>query len=282
MTEDDLTRFAVETGLCLPPDIAVLNSKPPWLEGNVNRLIALNEHVRIPGTPWIGEEGAPWPDDHVVIGEDGCGNYWSVLRPDTHPPAPGEYAAVWFLDHETGKMEQQHPSIGAFLLNLEITFPIEKVEIGEWRVIAGEQKIGPLKFGMSRDEVRSILDQPFTEFRKSNGPELTDAFDTLDLHVYYRNGAMEAVELWNAANVILAGVRLGDTTFAEMERMLTDPVQPLVVTPTSVRSVAYGVEFGIETADQRETVGAIREIIVVAAGYYERAEAVLSAIEGRA
>ncbi len=279
MTPDDFPRFAATTGLCLPPDIAVLNSKPPWLEGDVDRLIALNADVRIPGTPWIGEEGLPWPDDHVVIGGDGCGNFWSVLRPDKHPPPAGDYAAVWFLDHETGKMEQQYPSIGAFLLHLEITFPIEKVEIGEWRVIAGEQKIGPLKFGMTRDEVRNILGQPFTEFRKGNGPELTDAFDTLDLHVYYRDGGMEAVELWNAANVILAGVRLGDTTFAEMERMLTDPVQPLVVTPTSVCSVAYGVEFGIETADQRETVGAITEIIIVAAGYYERAEAVLSAIE---
>jgi hypothetical protein len=40
--------------------------------------------------------------------------------------------------------------------------------------------------------------------------------------------------------------------------------------------------FGIETADQRQTVGAITEIIIVAAGYYERAEAVLSAIERRA
>jgi hypothetical protein len=282
MTPEDLTRFAAETGLCLPPEMAVLSSKPPWLEGDIDRLIMLNDDVRVPGTPWIGTEGLPWPDDHVVIGEDGCGNYWSVLRPDKHPPAPGDYASVWFLDHETGKMERQYDSVGAFLLYLEVTFPIEKVEIGEWRVIAGEQKIGPLKFGMTRDEVRTVLAQPFTPFRKTeDSAELTDAFDTLDLHVYYRDGGMEAVELWNAANVILAGVRLGDTTFAEMERMLTDPVQPLVVTPTSVRSVAYGVEFGIETADQRETVGAIKEIIIVAAGYYERADAVLSAMEGK-
>jgi hypothetical protein len=120
MTDDDLTRFSVETGLCLPRDIAVLVSKAPWLEGSVERLITLNSDVRVAPTSW--------PEDHVVIGEDRCGNYWSVLRPDTHPPMPpAEYSAVWFYDHDRGTHAEAYPSIGAFLLSLEIAHPIVKV-----------------------------------------------------------------------------------------------------------------------------------------------------------
>jgi hypothetical protein len=278
MTPEDLTRFAAETGLCLPPEMAVLSPKTPWLEGDVDRLIALNADMRIPGTPWIGEEGAPWPDDHVVIGEDGCGNYWSVLRPDRHPPAPDAYSAVWFLDHETGRMEEQYPSIGAFLLYLEITFPPEKFDLGEWRIVA-LQSVGPICFGMARDEVRSILAQPFSVFQKGEGSEPTDAFDTLDLHVFYREGGVEAVEFWNAENVWLGGHRLGDETFADMEMILVDFVRPNIVTPTSLQSPSFGVEYTIESADERDQVGAIKHIIVVGPGYFERQEAMLADLQ---
>jgi hypothetical protein len=275
MTPEDLARFAAETGLCLPPEMAVLSGKTPWLEDDVTRLIALNADVRIPGTPWIGEQGAPWPDDHVVIGGDGCGNYYSVLRPDKHVPAAGAYPAVWFLDHETGTMEKQHDSIGAFLLFLEVTFPLEKFDVGDWTIRA-QKSVGPIKFGMSRDEVRSVLAQPFTPFQKGEGEEPTDAFDTLDLHVFYRDGLMEAVEFWNAANVWLGGHRLGDETFADMEMMLVDFIQPNIVTQTSLQSPAYGVEFTIESAAARETVGAIKHIIVTGPGYFERQAAILA------
>jgi hypothetical protein len=281
MTPEDLTRFTAETGLVLPPEMAVLGSKPPWLSGDVDWLIMINDDVREPGTPWIGEEGLPWPDDHVVIGGDGCGNYYSVLRPDKHPPAPGEYAAVWFLDCETGKMERQYDSVGAFLLYLEVMFPIEKFEVGDWTIRA-QKSVGPITFGMSREEVRNVLAQPFTEFAKVQGAELTDAFDTLDLHVYYRDGAVEAVEFFNAANVCLGGHRLGDETFADMEMILVDFVQPNIVTPTSLQSPAYCVEYTIEGADQREVVGAIRHIIVTGPGYFERQAAMLTEIQGQA
>jgi hypothetical protein len=278
MTPDDLIRFAEQTGLCLPPEMAVLGAKPPWLEGELERLIALNDDVRIPGTPWIGAEGAPWLDDHVVIGGDGCGNYWSILRPDKHPPAPGDYAAVWFLDHETGVMERQYDSVGAFLLYLEIAFPIEKFEVGDWTIRA-QKSVGPITFGMTRDEVRATLAQPFTAFQKGEGAELTDAFDTLDLHVFYRDGCVDAVEFWDATNIILGGHRLGDETFADMEMILVDFVRPNVVTPTSLQSPAFGVEYTIESADLRDTAGAIKQIIVVAPGYFERQAAELAALE---
>jgi hypothetical protein len=269
MTPDDQTRFAAVTGLCLPPEMLVLSSKSPWLEGDIDRLIALNADVRAPGTPWIGAEGAPWPDDHVVIGEDGCGNYWSILRPDTHPPSAGAYASVWFLDHETGKLEEHYTSIAAFLLFLDVTFPIEKVDFGEWRVVA-QQSVGPIRFGMPREAVRAMLDQPFTVFQTGKGSEPADAFDALDLIIFYRNGGVEAVEFRNAAKVILGGHLLGNESYSDMEMSLVDFIQPNIVTPTSLRSPAFGVEFTIKSPEERDIIGAITQIIVAGPGYFER------------
>jgi hypothetical protein len=213
----------------------------------------------------------------VVIGEDGCGNYWSVPRPDKHAPVPpAAHLSVWFLDHETGKMAEQHLSLGAFLLYLEVTSPPEKFDVGDWTIRA-QKSVGPIRFGMSREEVRNILAQPFTSFQKGEGDEPTDAYDTLDLHVFYREGGVEAVEFWNAANVWLGGHRLGDETFADMEMILVDFVRPTVVTPTSLMSPAFGVEFTVESADQREMVGAIKHVIVTAPGYFERQTEMLRA-----
>src|SRR5215210_7185118 len=77
------------------------------LYNNPARLIELNRDVRLPGTPWVGEAGDPWPDNYFVIGDDQCGNYWSV---DLQASDPG----VWFYDHEIGAFERQHECLHDF------------------------------------------------------------------------------------------------------------------------------------------------------------------------
>jgi hypothetical protein len=144
-------------------------------------------------------------------------------------------------------------------------------EVGNWRIVA-QQSVGPIKFGMTRSELREILAQPYNAFRKGiDAAELTDAFDTLDLHVFYNDGKVEAVELWNTENVILCGHRLKHITFADMEKILHDPFQPMVVTDTSLQSFSFGVELTIELANQRDDIGAIDHIIVVGPGYFRSA-----------
>jgi hypothetical protein len=277
MTEDDLARFTSMTGLALPKAMMKIPAKPPWLETDVDKLVALNTMVHAPGTPWIGKDG-PWPEDHVVIGEDGCGNYWSVLRPDKD--AADSDSAVWFYDHDFGIQTETSPTLGAFWLYLEVTHPIEKFDFGEWRVIA-QQSVGPIKFRMSREEVRTVLAQPYTAFRKTPfSEELTDAFDTLDIHVYYREGGVEAVEFANAAKVKVGGSLLGTKSFAEMEAILWDPVVPNIATPTSLQSRSFGVDFSIATADDRDRVGAIQHILVAGPGYFERQAEELAKLAG--
>jgi SMI1 / KNR4 family (SUKH-1) len=82
-----------------PADRQLANSGP--------RLIALNRDVRLPGTPWVGEAGEPWPDNYFVIGDDQCGNYWCV---DLRTADPG----VWFYNHEVADFERQHGSLPEF------------------------------------------------------------------------------------------------------------------------------------------------------------------------
>jgi hypothetical protein len=77
------------------------------LYNSPSRLIELNRDVRLPGTPWVGEAGEPWPDNYFVIGDDKCGNYWCV---DLHADDPG----VWFYDHDLGAFERLHGSLGEF------------------------------------------------------------------------------------------------------------------------------------------------------------------------
>jgi hypothetical protein len=271
----DLERFEQTLGYPLPPEIMSVAGRSPHLEKDVDRLIELNRDVRTPGTPWIGEAGDPWPDDHVVIGEDQCGNYYSVLRTDRFAADP---APVWFLDHEVGTLEQQHDSVSSFQLYLEETFPPEVFTVGDWTVRA-QTRVGPIEFGMTPNEVRAVLNRPYSSFKKSDyATDPTDAFDTLELHVYYRNGKCEAVEFFNANNVCVGGHRLGDETFAQMTIILNDLVSPQKLTDTSYQSSAYGVEFTIAQASDAEVVGAIQMIIVTDKGYFERQDALLAGV----
>lgn len=64
-----------------------------------------------------------------------------------------------------------------------------------WNVIPFE-KVGPLKFGMPRDEVRSILGSGFTTFQKVEGPRgLVDRYQGTGLFLFYNDdGGLRYVE----------------------------------------------------------------------------------------
>jgi SMI1-KNR4 cell-wall len=86
------------------------------LNNNPHKLVELNKNVRLPGTPWVGEDGEPWPDNYFVIGDDQCGNYYSV---DLNSAEPG----VWFYDHEVGEFYLYADSLEEFT-----EFLLEEIE----------------------------------------------------------------------------------------------------------------------------------------------------------
>ena len=52
--------------------------------------------------------------------------------------------------------------------------------------IAAYEGAGPLRFGMKRSKVRSLLNKRFSTFMKGDdAASLTDACETLQLHLYY-------------------------------------------------------------------------------------------------
>jgi hypothetical protein len=276
MNSSDLDRFEKTMGYPLPPEVLTVAGRFPQLDVDVDRLMQMNLDVRIPGTPWIGEAGDPWPDDHVVIGGDQCGNYYSVLRTDRHP---GDQA-VWFLDHEVGTLEKQYESVTSFQKRLEELFPPEVFAVGDWTVRA-QVRVGPIVFGMSPDDVRAALGRPYSTFNKSAlSSDPTDAFDTLALHVHYLDNKCEAAEFFEPADVQIGGHRLGDETFADMALIMNDYLSPQKLTATSYQSSAYGVEFSIPRAEDATVVGAIHMVLVSEKGYFERQDALLAEILG--
>lgn len=67
-----------------------------------SRVSALNQELRTISEPWLPGLTS-WPDDHWAIGEDGAGNYFTVLR--------SEPRAVYFYDHEQRSIERFKPSV---------------------------------------------------------------------------------------------------------------------------------------------------------------------------
>ncbi len=67
-------------------------------------------------------------------------------------------------------------------------------------------RVGPIHFGISRAEIRSLLGGRLEEFMKSrSSTEPTDDFRDLDLHVYYKNDCCSAVEVFKASKQTLLG-----------------------------------------------------------------------------
>jgi hypothetical protein len=80
--------------------------------------------------------------------------------------------------------------------------------IREW-AIQPFQSVGPLRFGMERDEVRQILEEPPKEFKKGFSENVTEAYDQAGVHVYYdSSGSVEFIEAFPPANPVYEGVDL--------------------------------------------------------------------------
>ena len=70
-------------------------------------------------------------------------------------------------------------------------------------------KVGPLRFGMARGEVREALGEEGREFRKGFSENLTEAYNSAGVHVYYdKDGAVEFVEAFSPAQPTYQGVEL--------------------------------------------------------------------------
>lgn len=74
----------------------------------------------------------------------------------------------------------------------------------------GLGSVGPIKCGMTRDEIRKILGERYDEFKKTEMSKAkTDAFDSLNLHVFYEeSGVVKGVEFFGGSEFYLEGERV--------------------------------------------------------------------------
>lgn len=76
------------------------------LLASVKALRSVNSKVRLPGTPWVGEDD-PWPVQYWVIGDNEAGDYWCIDVANTA-------ASVYFYDHDRGAFEKRFKSVSHF------------------------------------------------------------------------------------------------------------------------------------------------------------------------
>ena len=130
--------------------------------------------------------------------------------------------------------------------------------------------IGPLRFGMSRAEVRRAAASPVEEFWKSPDDEApTDAFDELGFHAYYdRRHRLEAVELFTPAKPSWRGRDLLTLPAGELRELLAAGDPDLEEEEEGL--TAPGLGLGAYAPEWQYDPRLFPEgIIVFRAGYYD-------------
>lgn len=100
------------------------------------------------------------------------------------------------------------------------------------------RSIGSLAFGDSPENAREKLASPFSRLKKGE-PNEADAFDALNLHLYYDDkNHLEFVEAFGSADVTFRGVVFLGRDLATV----IDDLRALGFSPTEADG--YGVKFG--------------------------------------
>ena len=140
----------------------------------------------------------------------------------------------------------------------------------EWS-IQSLQSVGPVRFGMSRADVRLATGAPFYEFRKASAVPPIDVFETLLLHAHYDpDDRVEFVEFGGGkAAPIFRGRNLLATPFGELRDWLRTLDPEIEVDGAGLRSRKLGVAL-YAPAGEDEPHRLPEGASAFAAGYYER------------
>ncbi|HXB57972.1 MAG TPA: hypothetical protein VNU95_00295 [Candidatus Acidoferrales bacterium] len=131
--------------------------------------------------------------------------------------------------------------------------------------------IGPIKFGMTIDEVRNFIKDPPKSFLKGPASTIpTDAFDGLGLHVFYKKpGVCNAVEMFLPASPTFQGQRLIKRSFNESLSWLQNMDDAVKVDQCGATSFKFGI--GLYAPEIKEDDSApIEAVIVFERDYYKK------------
>jgi hypothetical protein len=126
--------------------------------------------------------------------------------------------------------------------------------------------VGPLRFGMSREDVRSALSIPFEVFRRTPASIPADLFGSAGTFAYYsESGGLIAVEFAKRANVTFGDLDLTNTSTSKLIAEIST-IDPAIDHDSSgFTSRAYGI--GAWTEDDLGLPP--QSVIIFAPGYYD-------------
>jgi len=127
---------------------------------------------------------------------------------------------------------------------------------------------GDIRFGMSPDEVRAILDDESVSFMKSRSSSLpTDSFFGDSIHVFYKPpGACEAVEFYKPANPVLEGQTFVSKKFELVREWILRRDPAVEIEDGSLISYKLGVGLYVPAIGGPDAV--VESLIAFEKGYY--------------
>jgi hypothetical protein len=130
--------------------------------------------------------------------------------------------------------------------------PISKPQSSEL-IIYPYQGVGQIRFGMTREKVRSLLGEPSATFYKGlNTQSPTDAYDNIGVHISYHHpsGYCEALEFFEPAQLLLEKKQLFKISFARLRDWLASQDHELEIDEEGLTCFKYGL--GIYAPDWQE------------------------------
>jgi len=130
--------------------------------------------------------------------------------------------------------------------------------------------VGPIKLGMSIDEVRQAVNSPVSPFRKSAKSEmLTDAFRDLGIYVFYKKpGICEAVEMFTPAVPTFRDYRLIGQPFSRIASFFQEQDEQVELESAGLTSNKFGIAIYAPSA-QKEPEDPIESVLVFIKDYYK-------------
>lgn len=128
--------------------------------------------------------------------------------------------------------------------------------------------VGPLQFGMPREQVRSALAVPVEIFRRTPEDTAADVFKSVWAFAYYDvTGNLEAVEFSSPAKVTFNDLDILNTPATELFGAMSRLDPELEREGVGFTSKSFG--FGVWSDDESDRPP--QSVVVFAPGYYERA-----------
>ena len=128
---------------------------------------------------------------------------------------------------------------------------------------------GGILFGMTPEQVRSIIGNEVKTFKKASSTRsFTDAFIGKGIHVYYdEDNKCEAIEFAAPSNPTFKGYKLIEIPFIEVKETFIVMDDKLEVDETGFTSPKYGIGVYVPTLKD-SMFEPIQGVIAFKAGYY--------------